>query len=492
MDSVRSKQLTRSDEMTPIEGAIDIDVPAAKLWELFAQAHLWPRWNRCFLWVHNPTLNNGSKLIWMFQPIKRWYLYKMPAVATIIELVPGRKVTWEVTALPGFYAHHTYTIDPLPGDRARFRSWEKAYGWSFRAMKDFWLAHFTFVKDSSLEGARFLQEVYRRDGDFEKIATPAFGCTTRDTALTVLSAAAPLWFFNSYVKLEASQLAPRVHAVLGGGSNSLVVEDGDEALLVDTKFPPGSRLLSCWVAKHVRAPITQVVNTHYHYDHTQGNELFRKATVVAHERVPAYMFAEDGDYWSKHQGGVPAVGVGDRGQIVSVGKKEVQLFYPGPAHTHGDLVVYVPADKILATGDLFFHTFYPFFDPSRVGVSLPGLIRSIRTVVARFPDTKTVVPGHGPLATLRDFEQYGQYLETLYGLVESTIQKGWSEDQAIEDLDLSAWKRKVLPSFHGGKLYWATRESNIRAVYRLTLRERAQAPAPANRGTIATSKEVRS
>jgi hypothetical protein len=165
----RSTKLDQSTDMEPVDGTVEVAVPAAALWNLFTQAHLWPTWNRCFHWVRNKALHADQKLFWTFHPIKRRYLYKMPAIANIIELEPGGRVTWEVTALPGFFAHHTYSLDDLGDGRSRFRSWEKATGWSFRWARRFWLAHFEFVKDSSLDGARSLEEVYRRDGNFDSI-----------------------------------------------------------------------------------------------------------------------------------------------------------------------------------------------------------------------------------------------------------------------------------------------------------------------------------
>ena len=109
--------------MEPITASVELDVPVDALWKAFDQPSLWPRWNPCF-WCRNKRLQLGDKLIWCFEPIRPWFGYKMPAVASIVEIEPGRKVTWEVTALPCFYARHTYSIDEMPGGRSPFTSWE--------------------------------------------------------------------------------------------------------------------------------------------------------------------------------------------------------------------------------------------------------------------------------------------------------------------------------------------------------------------------------
>lgn len=166
----KEKELDQSNDMTPISGTVEVDIPIDQLWDCFAHPHLWPKWNKCFFWAKNRELVLGENLVWAFQPIKWWYLYKMPASAKIVELEPQSKVTWEVTVLPGFYALHTYHMKEVGEGRSEFGSWEKAMGWNFRLMKGFWKAHFTFVKDESLIGAEHLESVYKQAGELSKSA----------------------------------------------------------------------------------------------------------------------------------------------------------------------------------------------------------------------------------------------------------------------------------------------------------------------------------
>jgi hypothetical protein len=168
----RESALEQSREMTPVEGTIDVAIPADALWASFLRSKRWPQWNRCFYWVHNRELALGRRLIWAFQPIRPRYLYKMFAIAKIVELdAAKRRVTWAVTAMPGFYARHTYHVDDLGGGRSRFGSWEQAMGLQIRvtSTRRFWTAHFTFVKDRSLEGAKRLEAIYARDGSLNAI-----------------------------------------------------------------------------------------------------------------------------------------------------------------------------------------------------------------------------------------------------------------------------------------------------------------------------------
>ena len=120
-------------------------------------------------WANNRDLVLGQKLIWAFEPLRWWYFYKLPGVANLIEVEENRKVTWEVVVMPGFYARHTYSIEDLGDGRSRFGSWEKAMGPMFRALSFFWVAHFIFVKNRSLQGARLLESIYQRTGQTRRI-----------------------------------------------------------------------------------------------------------------------------------------------------------------------------------------------------------------------------------------------------------------------------------------------------------------------------------
>ena len=473
-DLAKKRALLASTEMAPIQGTVDVEVPTPVLWEAFTHANWWPRWNKCFFWAHNRDLVLGKKLIWAFEPIRWWYLYKMFAIANIVELEKEKKVTWEVTALPGFYARHTYHMEDLGDGGTRFGSWEQAHGAQIRfpLTKKFWVAHFTFVKDRSLEGARSLESIYQREGKISKEKLPKrrywlFWLTILILLLVLVAAGLAGWFYYSFLRPTEVSLAPGVEVVMGGGGNSLLVRDGQELMLLDTKFPPGSDWLQKRISKEIGAPVTIVVNTHYHYDHTQGNTNYPTAKIYAYKSVPELMRTYDGEWWNGHQSGIPTELV-DGTRTIKVGAQDVVFTHPGPAHTRGDIYAYLRrGDKeIVATGDLVFNTYYPFMDLSQGGEDMPGLISAVRSLAAKYPNA-VFVPGHGPLANAADLARYADYLQFLYDSVAQARQKGLSEDQAVSSIDLSKWNLSQLPSFHSGRLCWATAEMNVRWVYQI-------------------------
>lgn len=483
--------LDASRDMEPVAGTVEVDIPIQKLWECFRRPHLWPRWNACFRAARNRDLVRGEKLVWVFHPIRWWYPYVMPASADIVEVEPQRKVTWEVTVLPGFFARHTYHMEDLGNGRTRFGSWEKATGPTFRLTKWFWIAHFVFVKDESLKGARHLERVYKETGkldlsDHERRRTaPPLARPALFLFLLLLLAGLVFgtWFYRSFVRMDTAELAPGVTLVTGGGGNSLVVESGGEVLVVDPKFPPISKKLRQWVEDNTEGPVTRIVNSHYHYDHTQGNVLYPGARIYAAEGVREFLREDQPEFWTSERG-LPTDAV--RGtRRLTVGSEEVVLTRPETAHTHGDVWVHLPRHDIVATGDIVFHGYYPFLDthPQR-GASIPGMVRLIREWTRRFPDA-TFVPGHGPLATARDLEEYADYLETLLRSAEEARRAGLGPEEAERRLDAGRFHLSILPVTFN-KLFiptWSSARRNVEQTYELL-----DQPAAAS-GSLVSSKD---
>jgi polyketide cyclase/dehydrase/lipid transport protein len=141
----------------PVMGSLEIPLPVEELWDVFCDVEGWSTWNPC-IWrarmLGGPLRERGT-LVWAFNPIEPRYLYKLPALATIVELRPRERVTWEVS-LPGLHAVHSFTFERVDERRCRFGSWETAEGALYRACRRFWDAHFRFVCETSLRGAAML------------------------------------------------------------------------------------------------------------------------------------------------------------------------------------------------------------------------------------------------------------------------------------------------------------------------------------------------
>jgi glyoxylase-like metal-dependent hydrolase (beta-lactamase superfamily II) len=465
---VTAQQLAASHDMAPVEGSVDIDVPADVLGPAFFQASHWPWWNACMAWVRNQQLRLGDHLIWVFEPIRPWYLYRFPAIATVVELEPERKVTWEVTALPGFYARHTYTVTDLGGGRSRFSSWEQGMGPTFRATRAFWLAHFEFVKNRSLQGARLLEAAYRIHGRLDQAALPRRRGTLR-------SLADGLGLFE-LLRLKPIELEPGLWTMLGGGGNTVVIGAGEQSVVVDPKFPPFDRPLRRWIRHRLQVPVRTVVNTHHHYDHTFGNTGFPRTTVVADARVPELMRRRDRRFWQSHPDSLPdpAHLVTD-GTTLEVGQRAVAIHSVPQAHTAGDAWIRITGGggDFVVTGDIGCFGHYPFFDRGAGGAHLAGWARAARQMVEAAPQA-TVVPGHGSVGTTEDLRRLAVFLEFLDRSVRDSAATGLGEAATVRNVDLSSWRLAALPVFRYGEVV-VTARTAVRRAFQL---HAAGEPAP--------------
>jgi cyclase len=270
------------------------------------------------------------------------------------------------------------------------------------------------------------------------------------------------WFDMSEAKMVEKKLADGIYVLLGAGGNSLVIVGSSEAMVVDTKFDlgygisKGATQLHEWTVSNLSVPVTKIVDTHYHYDHTFGNYLYGNVQIITHPKTPALMRSEEADWWNRHPEGLPNQVLSTEKTSMNVGAHEVQIYFaPAAAHTSGDLYLYLPAENLVMLGDIMFNTYYPFFDNHGGGSSITGTIQSLREIASQYP-TATFLPGHGPLATASDVLKYADYLESVYKDVKLAQSKGLNAQEAARSFDMSQWKRKVLPSLHDGKLQFAT------------------------------------
>lgn len=294
--------------------------------------------------------------------------------------------------------------------------------------------------------------------------------------------AAAALFYDKYLRLRPVQLAPGVTAIIGGGGNSLVVASAGKVLIVDPKFGPPAAALQHWVSRNTSGRVSVVVNTHYHYDHSQGNARYPGAQIIAFDSVRGFMLAEandfnDPEWWRSRTPFLPNRAVGGSGTTLTVGDHSLVLLHPGPAHTRGDLYVHLPALDVLVTGDLLFHTYYPFFNGSPAGCSIAGLISSLRRLASEHPGAR-FVPGHGPMAKADDLDRFADYLDALRSAVAGAIQDGLGESETVKQVSgsIAAWKLTPLPSLLGRRLLLSTAGNNVRWAYRILSAGPSEAP----------------
>jgi glyoxylase-like metal-dependent hydrolase (beta-lactamase superfamily II) len=246
-----------------------------------------------------------------------------------------------------------------------------------------------------------------------------------------------------------------------GWSNAGLVCDGEHSLLIDTLFDRNltERMLSA-MRRAVPAAqrIDTLVNTHANGDHTYGNELVKGARIIASERTAAEMeelppsafamlleqapnMGEVGQFFLRCFGSFDFRGIEltlpderfSSRLTLNVGAREVQLIEVGPAHTRGDTLAYLPADRVLYTGDILFHGAHPiaWAGPISNWIAACELILGM--------DVEVIVPGHGPLAGKDAVRELQAYFEYLYAHAGEYHAQGMNPVQAARAMALDRW-----------------------------------------------------
>lgn len=219
----------------------------------------------------------------------------------------------------------------------------------------------------------------------------------------------------------------------GGNVGVFVTASG--VVLVDTKLAAWGQTLVDRVKSISNKPVTTIINTHTHGDHTGNNDKFGTAVeVVTHENTKTNMSKMDAFKGDKAQF-LPKRTYGDRLTLGS-GQDRVELHYFGRGHTDGDTFVYFPALRVLQTGDMFAWKDAPFIDRNNggSGVQYP---QTLSKAAAAFKDAEVVVPGHSPMMKLADLQEYQRYMADLLAAVEAARQAGRSADEAAASINLT-------------------------------------------------------
>jgi glyoxylase-like metal-dependent hydrolase (beta-lactamase superfamily II) len=237
------------------------------------------------------------------------------------------------------------------------------------------------------------------------------------------------------VEVTPTKVAEGVYVLTGSGGNigAFIGEDG--VVLIDDQYAPLTIKVRAAVATLTPQPIRFVVNTHWHGDHTGGNENLGKAgiVIVAHENVRKRMSVEQ--FLAAFNQKVPpspkaALPVITFGDAVSfhLNGDDIQAFHVAPAHTDGDTVVYFKKANVVHMGDCFFNGNYPFIDLSSGG-SIDGVVAAADKVLAMVDMNTKIIPGHGPVGDKAALQIYRDVLAKVRDKVKAMVAAGKSLDE---------------------------------------------------------------
>src|SRR5690242_152782 len=191
----------------------------------------------------------------------------------------------------------------------------------------------------------------------------------------------------------------------GGNTGVFITDNG--VVVVDTKLAGWGQVLLDKIHSVTNKPITTIINTHTHGDHTGSNEAFPASVdIVAHENTKANM-AKMPAFQGEKASFLPKRTYKDK-LTIGGGKNRVDLYYFGAGHTNGDTFVVYPALHFRQTGDMFAWRDAPVLDRNNGGSGLE-FPKTLAKAVAGIKDIDTVIPGHSPVTTPKDFDEYQKF-----------------------------------------------------------------------------------
>jgi glyoxylase-like metal-dependent hydrolase (beta-lactamase superfamily II) len=226
---------------------------------------------------------------------------------------------------------------------------------------------------------------------------------------------------------------------MGQGGNITVAVGTDGVIMVDGQFAPLSEKIKAAIKAIAPVPIKYLINTHYHGDHTGGNENFAKdgVVIVAHDNIRVRLAAGTIQGLTGNKVAVrPAEALPKQTYFggsmpVETGGRKAQLSYIANAHTDGDTWIYFADANVLATGDTFNNLKrYQNIDFANGG-DVRGMIRALDTYIKAANDGTKVVPGHGPLATKADLIVFRDMLVTSHDRIKKLFDEGKTEEEVI-------------------------------------------------------------
>jgi glyoxylase-like metal-dependent hydrolase (beta-lactamase superfamily II) len=240
------------------------------------------------------------------------------------------------------------------------------------------------------------------------------------------------------VEITTHEVVPGIYMLVGMGGNISVSVGEDGVFMIDDQFAPLTDKITAAVAALSDRPIRFVINTHWHGDHTGGNENLGKlgALIVAHDNVYARM-SRDTEIGASNQvvpaspkAALPVITFNDN-VTFRLNGEEIQVVHYRNSHTDGDSVIHFVNANVIHTGDIWFNGFYPFIDVSSGG-SIDGVINSITTLIAMADDKTRIIPGHGPLSDKQGMQGYLEMLKMVRDRMKKLIAEGKSLEEIIE------------------------------------------------------------
>jgi glyoxylase-like metal-dependent hydrolase (beta-lactamase superfamily II) len=238
-------------------------------------------------------------------------------------------------------------------------------------------------------------------------------------------------------KIIPIQVTEQIYMIAGEGGNIGVFIGEDGTFLIDDQFAPLTEKIVEAIKSVGGDHPKFLINTHYHGDHTGGNEkLGQKGTLIfSHDnvrerlRMGSFLMAFNMKQAGISREGLPVVTFSEDISFHLNGDR-VRAIHVPHAHTDGDSFIHFKAANVIHAGDFFFNGFYPFIDVNHGG-SLKGMIKAVDMVLSLADDSTKIIAGHGPLGDKKQLASYRQMLGIAYERLSKLKAEGKTAEEAV-------------------------------------------------------------
>jgi len=253
----------------------------------------------------------------------------------------------------------------------------------------------------------------------------------------------------SKVQIKVTKVAGTVYMLEGAGGNIGASVGDDGIVVVDDQYAPLAERIQAALKGITDKPVRFIINTHYHEDHTGGNDFFQKqAPIIAQDNVRKRLESggQAGNGGSMHfeakaqpHSALPIITF-DHDVTVHLNGEDIRALHVPAGHTDGDSVIYFPKSNVVHMGDDFVTYGFPFIDVDSGG-SIDGMIAGVESAIAQLPADVKVIPGHGGVSSLDDVHAYVKMLKETRAAVQEALDKKMTFEQMKEKKILDPWKK---------------------------------------------------
>src|SRR6266446_2354773 len=254
-------------------------------------------------------------------------------------------------------------------------------------------------------------------------------------------------------------LRRNVSALIGSGGNIAVLPGGDGKFIIDSGYLGTRSKIADALSSLSPDPIKHLVNTHWHFDHTDGNEWMHSAgaTITAHENTRKHLSTstrvEDWNFtFPPSPAGAVPTEVFNADKPLHLNGATIALKYYGPAHTDGDISAYFTEADVFHTGDTWWNGHFPFIDYS-TGGNIDGMIKAAEANLTMVTDKTIVVPGRGPVGGKTEMIEYRDILASIRDRVAALKGEGKSLNEVVAAKPTAAYDAKWGTGFVNGEFF---------------------------------------